>query len=152
MVTAAVSRCVTPSSWSTPSDCQIQQQQQLRNWRHCSSPSSLVVSCGHSRSCIGVGGSSSSFSPSSSQWSDIARQNKVLGRRGDNSVRVAGVQAETEDEVTGSRTGLTIGQALVQGLREEMEDDAIVMDGPLGFTYAAVFDGHVGFDAVKFLK
>ncbi|CAN4085690.1 unnamed protein product [Withania somnifera] len=52
--------------------------------------------------------------------------------------------------VSGIRWGLT----MVQGPREEMEDDAVIVqsDDLDGFTYAAVFDGHAGFSSVKFLR
>lgn len=52
-------------------------------------------------------------------------------------------------DVSGVRWGLTT----LQGLREEMEDDAVVRsDGLDGFSFAAVFDGHGGFSSVKFLR
>ncbi|XP_071929371.1 protein phosphatase 2C 57-like [Coffea arabica] len=46
------------------------------------------------------------------------------------------------------------GSSLVQGVREEMEDDVIIVrsEDLAGFSYAAVFDGHAGFSSVKFLR
>lgn len=53
--------------------------------------------------------------------------------------------------VAGIRWGLT----KLQGAREEMEDDAFIVqpDNTLdGFSFAAVLDGHAGFSTVKFLR
>lgn len=46
------------------------------------------------------------------------------------------------------------GSALLQGAREEMEDDLIIVQSEdlAGFSYAAVFDGHAGFSSAKFLR
>lgn len=49
--------------------------------------------------------------------------------------------------------GIRWGLSLLQGPREEIEDDAVVRsDGLDGFSFAAVFDGHAGFSSVKFLR
>ncbi|XP_038876905.1 protein phosphatase 2C 57 isoform X2 [Benincasa hispida] len=49
--------------------------------------------------------------------------------------------------------GIRWGSTTLQGLREEMEDDAVVRsDGFNGFLFAAVFDGHGGYSSVKFLR
>lgn len=50
--------------------------------------------------------------------------------------------------------GIRWGSALLQGPREEMEDDAMIVqsDDLAGFSYAAVFDGHAGFSSVRFLR
>lgn len=49
--------------------------------------------------------------------------------------------------------GIRWGSTTLQGLREEMEDDAVVRsDGLNGFSFAAVFDGHGGYSSVKFLR
>ncbi|KAK3252677.1 hypothetical protein CYMTET_38040 [Cymbomonas tetramitiformis] len=51
-----------------------------------------------------------------------------------------------------SDTGIEYGIALQQGLREDMEDYAIVMpDGVCGHLYGAVFDGHMGKKAADYL-
>ena len=48
---------------------------------------------------------------------------------------------------------MSVGQFLVQGLREEMEDEiAVDVDAPHGFSYAAIFDGHAGDFAAKWLR
>ncbi|XAR52192.1 Phosphoprotein phosphatase [Bertholletia excelsa] len=51
-------------------------------------------------------------------------------------------------------TGIRWGSTQLQGPREEMEDDAVIIqsDDLEGFTFAAVFDGHAGFSSVKFLR
>ncbi|KAF3672310.1 Protein phosphatase 2C 57 [Capsicum annuum] len=53
-----------------------------------------------------------------------------------------------------SVSGIRWGSTMIQGPREEMEDDAVIVqsDDLDGFTYAAVFDGHAGFSSVKFLR
>ncbi|XP_055825572.1 protein phosphatase 2C 57 [Solanum dulcamara] len=53
-----------------------------------------------------------------------------------------------------SVSGIRWGSTMVQGPREEMEDDAVIVqsDDLDGFTYAGVFDGHAGFSSVKFLR
>lgn len=48
---------------------------------------------------------------------------------------------------------MTVGQFVVQGLREEMEDEiAVDVDGPRGFSYAGIFDGHAGNFSAKYLR
>ncbi|KAL2620549.1 hypothetical protein R1flu_000754 [Riccia fluitans] len=64
----------------------------------------------------------------------------------------AEVPKEVGTAAAGGRFGVHVGQMCIQGLREEMEDDIIVQDGPLGFTYAGVFDGHAGFATAEFLR
>lgn len=51
-------------------------------------------------------------------------------------------------------SGVRWGSSLLQGPREEMEDDAVIVqsDDLGGFSYAAVFDGHAGFSSVRFLR
>ncbi|KAK9204613.1 hypothetical protein WN943_014875 [Citrus x changshan-huyou] len=49
--------------------------------------------------------------------------------------------------------GIRWGSVSLQGLREEMEDGAVIQsDGLDGFSFAAVFDGHGGVSTVKFLR
>ena len=52
--------------------------------------------------------------------------------------------------VAGIRWGLT----KLQGVRDEMEDDALIVqpDTLQGFSFAAVFDGHGGSSSVHFLR
>lgn len=54
----------------------------------------------------------------------------------------------------GVGSGIRWGSAKLQGAREEMEDDAVVVSNNDldGFFFAAVFDGHAGFSSVKFLR
>ncbi|KAL4575731.1 hypothetical protein LXL04_011815 [Taraxacum kok-saghyz] len=51
-------------------------------------------------------------------------------------------------------SGIRWGSAKLQGAREEMEDDAVIVahNELDGFYFAAVFDGHAGFSSVKFLR
>ncbi|KAK6926029.1 PPM-type phosphatase-like domain [Dillenia turbinata] len=51
-------------------------------------------------------------------------------------------------------SGIRWGSTKLQGPREEMEDDVVVLrsDDLDGFLFAAVFDGHAGFSSVKFLR
>lgn len=54
-----------------------------------------------------------------------------------------------------SVSGIGWGSALVQGAREEMEDDLVLVQSSEdlgGFSYAAVFDGHAGASSVLFLR
>ncbi|XP_076927696.1 protein phosphatase 2C 57-like [Bidens hawaiensis] len=55
----------------------------------------------------------------------------------------------------GVAPGIRWGSAKLQGAREEMEDDAVIVannDDLDGFYFAAVFDGHAGFSSVNFLR
>ena len=54
----------------------------------------------------------------------------------------------------GVGSGIRWGSAKLQGAREEMEDDAVIVSNNDldGFFFAAVFDGHAGFSSVKFLR
>ncbi|KAK9071664.1 hypothetical protein SSX86_008093 [Deinandra increscens subsp. villosa] len=55
----------------------------------------------------------------------------------------------------GLASGIRWGSAKLQGAREEMEDDAVVLGSFSeldGFYFAAVFDGHAGFSSVTFLR
>ncbi|KAJ9539599.1 hypothetical protein OSB04_026105 [Centaurea solstitialis] len=55
----------------------------------------------------------------------------------------------------GLASGIRWGSAKLQGAREEMEDDAVILanNNDLdGFHFAAVFDGHAGFSSVHFLR
>lgn len=53
-----------------------------------------------------------------------------------------------------SVSGIRWGSVQLKGAREEMEDDAVIVqsDELDGFSYAAVFDGHAGFSSVQFLR
>lgn len=54
---------------------------------------------------------------------------------------------------------ITWGLTKLQGAREEMEDDVVIVKSCSdhgnnldGFSFAAVFDGHAGYSSVKFLR
>lgn len=54
-------------------------------------------------------------------------------------------------------TGIRWGSTKLQGAREEMEDDVVIVKSSAdhdldGFSFAAVFDGHAGYSSVKFLR
>ncbi|KAG0625873.1 hypothetical protein M758_2G085700 [Ceratodon purpureus] len=64
----------------------------------------------------------------------------------------SGSVQQQEEEIAAVGT-ITVGQFVVQGLREEMEDEIVVeADGPNGFSFAAIFDGHAGGYSAKFLR
>ncbi|KAL9250236.1 phosphatase 2C 57-like protein [Drosera capensis] len=58
--------------------------------------------------------------------------------------------ATTSSGVAGIRWGST----KLQGMREEMEDDLVIVEAERtdGFSFAAVFDGHGGLSSVRFLR
>lgn len=67
--------------------------------------------------------------------------------------RARAASGSVQQEEIASVGTMTVGQCAVQGLREEMEDEiAVVVDGPNGFSYAAIFDGHAGVFSAKFLR
>ncbi|KAA0050523.1 protein phosphatase 2C 57 isoform X1 [Cucumis melo var. makuwa] len=62
------------------------------------------------------------------------------------------IAIDAPSSLTGA-AGIRWGSTTLQGLREEMEDDAVVWsDGFNDFLFAAVFDGHGGYSSVKFLR
>ncbi|CAH9118450.1 unnamed protein product [Cuscuta epithymum] len=63
------------------------------------------------------------------------------------------IAIDAPDAVSGA-SDVRWGSVLLQGTREEMEDDAMIVqsDDLAGFSYAAVFDGHAGFSSVRFLR
>ncbi|KAI4384851.1 hypothetical protein MLD38_002951 [Melastoma candidum] len=82
---------------------------------------------------------------------------KSVGWNGVLAVRSKGltcsaIAIEAPSSLTGV-SGVRWGRTSIQGVREEMEDDAVVRsDGLDGFSFAAVFDGHGGFASVEFLR
>ncbi|KAL3681364.1 hypothetical protein R1sor_024320 [Riccia sorocarpa] len=93
----------------------------------------------------------------SSQWSGQAAASVgAPTASSSSSSSSSATEVEVPEEVrTGAaagRFGVHVAQVCIQGLREEMEDDIIIQDGPLGFTYAGVFDGHAGFATAEFLR
>ncbi|KAJ0727754.1 putative protein-serine/threonine phosphatase [Helianthus annuus] len=60
-----------------------------------------------------------------------------------------------EQRSYGLAFGIRWGSAKLQGAREEMEDDALIVannDDLQGFYFAAVFDSHTGFSSINFLR
>jgi hypothetical protein len=67
-------------------------------------------------------------------------------------VRAASGSVQAEVATIGT---LSVGQASLQGPRDEMEDEVVVVVGAeelKGFVYAGVFDGHAGFSSARFLR
>eukprot|EP00897_Mesotaenium_endlicherianum_P006684 jgi/Mesen1/6043/ME000308S05234 len=63
------------------------------------------------------------------------------------------VRAIVEASPAATSGQLVSAFTLLQGLREEMEDELVIKkDAPAGFTYAAIFDGHAGHSSARFLK
>ncbi|KAG0613543.1 hypothetical protein M758_6G110800 [Ceratodon purpureus] len=72
------------------------------------------------------------------------------GIRGGRARAASGSVQQEEIAAVGT---ISVGQYLVQGLREEMEDEiAVDVDGLKGFSYAAIFDGHAGDFSAKYLR
>ncbi|KAL1824021.1 hypothetical protein ACET3Z_010799 [Daucus carota] len=65
------------------------------------------------------------------------------------------IAINTPSSLTGV-SGIRWGSTKLQGAREEMEDDVVIVkssaDGLDAFSFAAVFDGHAGYSSVKFLR
>ncbi|KAE9464719.1 hypothetical protein C3L33_03369, partial [Rhododendron williamsianum] len=76
----------------------------------------------------------------------------VKGRGGSRCCSAIAIDAPSA--ASAGAAGVRWGSVKLQGAREEMEDDAVVVrsDDLDGFSYAAVFDGHAGFSSVKFLR
>lgn len=67
-------------------------------------------------------------------------------------VRAASGSVQAEVATIGT---LSVGQACLQGPRDEMEDEVVVVveaEELKGFVYAGVFDGHAGFSSARFLR
>ncbi|KAA8533582.1 hypothetical protein F0562_030984 [Nyssa sinensis] len=74
----------------------------------------------------------------------------VKGGRGGRCCSAIAIDAPSS--LTGV-AGIRWGSTQLQGAREEMEDDAVIVQNDLdGFSFAAIFDGHAGFSSVKFLR
>ena len=81
--------------------------------------------------------------------SSVMNRSISSSRRDGHCTRVSSVQMPPTAE---SSEVLAVWDSK-QGLREEMEDELIVVqDVPGGFVYAGVFDGHGGHAAARFLK
>ncbi|XP_059629002.1 protein phosphatase 2C 57 [Cornus florida] len=77
----------------------------------------------------------------------------IIAKSGRGGRCCSAIAIDAPSSLTGV-TGIRWGSTQLQGLREEMEDDAVIVqsDDLDGFTFAAVFDGHAGFSSVKFLR
>ncbi|KAK9665225.1 hypothetical protein RND81_14G098900 [Saponaria officinalis] len=80
---------------------------------------------------------------------------KHFSPRGKNrsSLNCSAIAIESPSSLAGV-AGIRWGITKLQGARDEMEDDAFIVqsDASNGFSFAAVFDGHAGFSTVKFLR
>ncbi|XP_073394572.1 protein phosphatase 2C 57 isoform X6 [Physcomitrium patens] len=124
---------------------------------HATSCSSCVF---HRLSCTaGCLPNSVTVAGPSSSWTSLATQLVVvpigpaLKSKMSQAGRARAASGSVQQEEIASVGTMTVGQCAVQGLREEMEDEiAVVVDGPNGFSYAAIFDGHAGVFSAKFLR
>lgn len=68
--------------------------------------------------------------------------------------RCSAIAIDSPTPLAGGFAGIRWGSVKLQGVREEMEDDVVVAQPETldGFSFAAVFDGHGGVSAVKFLR
>lgn len=118
--------------------CYLPRQECLASSSSSSSPARLA--------CTGRGVAAS--------LTTLASRGAQKQSRGSRRPRAASgsVQQQEEEEVA-AVGAITIGQFVVQGLRGEMEDEVVVeADGPNGFSYAAIFDGHAGVYSATFLR
>lgn len=96
----------------------------------------------------------------SSRLSTSGNSNKpvvsgLVMRKRDYSVcaRAASASGSVQEEIAAPAGTITVGQFVVQGLREEMEDEIFVeAQGPHGFSFAGIFDGHAGVFSATFLR
>ncbi|KAL2921794.1 Protein phosphatase 2C 57 [Bienertia sinuspersici] len=74
-------------------------------------------------------------------------------KRSSSSLRCSAVAIEAPSSLAGV-AGIKWGLTKLQGARDEMEDDALIVqpDTLHAFSFAAVFDGHGGFASVEFLR
>ncbi|KAH9606488.1 hypothetical protein KSS87_016432 [Heliosperma pusillum] len=81
------------------------------------------------------------------------RKHIFLRQRSRSSLNCSAIAIEAPSSLTGV-AGIRWGVTKLQGARDEMEDDAFIIqsDAFSGFSFAAVFDGHAGFSTVKFLR
>ena len=127
----------------------------------CSLNSSTSFSSYRLSTCTGGLRSSSvilhSSSSSSTSRSPLVTCSVAIGaHRGGmkqwSHVRAASGSAQAEVATIGT---LSVGQASLQGPRDEMEDEVVVVveaEELKGFIYAGVFDGHAGFSSARFLR
>ena len=79
---------------------------------------------------------------------------KTIVVKGRGSRCCSAIAIDAPSSISSGVGGIRWGSTQLQGAREEMEDDVVIVpsDDPGGFSYAAVFDGHAGFSSVKFLR
>lgn len=70
------------------------------------------------------------------------------------SFKCTAIAIEAPSSSLAGASGIRWGLTKLQGARQEMEDDALIVqpDALDGFFFAAVFDGHAGFSSAKFLR
>jgi hypothetical protein len=112
--------------------------------------------------CLASSSSSSSCSPArlagtgrgvAASLTTLASRGAQKQSRGSRRPRAASGSVQQQEEEVAAVGTITIGQFVVQGLRGEMEDEVVVeADGPNGFSYAAIFDGHAGVYSATFLR
>ncbi|XP_074291730.1 protein phosphatase 2C 57-like [Silene latifolia] len=81
------------------------------------------------------------------------RKHIFVRQKSRSSLNCSAIAIEAPSSLTGVG-GIRWGVTKLQGARDEMEDDALVIqsDAFSGFSFAAVFDGHAGFSTVNFLR
>ncbi|CAO2838594.1 unnamed protein product [Amaranthus hypochondriacus] len=77
----------------------------------------------------------------------------IVRQRPRSSFKCSSIAIEAPSSMAGV-AGIRWGLTKLQGVRDEMEDDALIAqpDTLQGFSFAAVFDGHGGSSSVQFLR
>lgn len=116
-------------------------------------PSSSIASCSSAMALTRLPGRFSTASPSSSSLAREQKPATTSRMQGFGRLRASASGSLQQEEEVAAVGTITVGQFLVQGLREEMEDEIVVdVDGPHGFMYAGIFDGHAGVFSATFLR
>ncbi|KAG6426584.1 hypothetical protein SASPL_110817 [Salvia splendens] len=86
-------------------------------------------------------------------FDQTSKKSNILVKGGEGRRLCSAIAIDAPSSIA-SVPGIRWGSAQLKGAREEMEDDAVIVqsDELDGFSYAAVFDGHAGFSSVQFLK
>lgn len=132
------------------SSCSLYSSTSFSPHRHSTCTGGLRSGSGMPHSC-----SSSSCSSSSSRSPLVTCSVAIGAHRGGmkqwSHVRAASGSVQAEVATIGT---LSVGQAALQGPRDEMEDEVVVVEpeGLKGFLYAGVFDGHAGLSSARFLR
>ena len=141
----------------------VQHHECIPSSSSCSLNSSTSFSSHRLSTCTGglrsgsvISHSSSSSSSSTSRSPLVTCSVAIGGHRGGmkqwSHVRAASGSVQAEVATIGT---LSVGQASLQGPRDEMEDEVVVVvegEELKGFVYAGVFDGHAGFSSARFLR